>query len=182
MKRIKLWIGAIAVAVATCVFASGCGPFEGQYTNLPATSGPPRPIKQCSEQDGSNAYLEVDIQDSNSLKTVGTAWIFTKSHQWVKNYDLHIMLEIVGTHLAEVSWWADLTNVDWMNAAYQGWFGVSGFNTLMPEHSRAHPFTQQALSPLSSGQRYATYAALPPDQAKGLGCYHPNGAHPFLSP
>lgn len=182
MKPTRLLVG-IAAVVAACAFLCGCGsgPFAGPYTNLPANSGPIRPLQQCSEPEGANAYLELDVSNPNNILMMGKAWVFTKKHGWVQTDLLHIKLVLVDTHLSEVSWWADLTNVDWMGAAYQGWFGSSQVNTLMPEHSQAQPFTQQAVKPPTAKQRYALYASLPPGTVSGLGCFHPDGQHPFLS-
>lgn len=180
MKRTRLWAGLAAV-LAACAGLCGCSMFSGPYTGLPANSGKLSPLSPCSLPTNANAYLELDVGNPNELITVGNAWILTRHRGWIHTPLLHIKLIIIDTNLSQLRWSADVPDVDWMGAAYQGRFGSGQVNTLMPEHSSSQPFTQQTVKRAVAGQRYAIYASLPLDSVNDIGCMAPNGVHPFLS-
>lgn len=126
-----------------------------------------------------NSYLELDVHNPDKTYKAGRAWIFTVNG-WVRTDLLHITLVKVDHTHSLLSWTADVSNVDWMNAAYQHqpWGQI---NSLNADNLRDQHFTEQVLVRPVAGQRYAVYASLPKGTVSDMRCMAPNGLNPFLS-
>ena len=151
---------------------------------VPATSGAVTPLRHCSQSDGANAYMELDVGSPGRSKTIGQAWIFTRDGIWETAPEGLITLQLVrvddvGHSL--LSWQTRLGSIDWMGGAYQGRFGSAQVNTLNPDVLHDQEFTEQVVVHPVSGERFAVWAALPAGAIKGLGCYAADGAHAFLN-
>lgn len=165
--------------------SSGCWhPFTTYMPNVPTTSGPLNPLQQCSQPDGANAYLELDVESPDRIKTVGRALVFTQKHGWETAPAGLITLQLVriddvGHSL--LSWQTDLHRIDWMGAAYQSWPGSTQVNTLHPDVLNNQEFTEQVIVHPVVGERFAVWAALPRGAVQGLSCYATNGRQAFLT-